>query len=267
MNRFFVYLDRINFLNFSAWDFIYRSALKEYGRFFFLRVLLPHPIKAFRGLLFYRKFCKKNKDIDAWSYRFLFTSEEDVWLKKLTEQDSGPLVGLGFCLKPHMPGRKDLSCPSGRANHDCLFCETGQTRAVCVECDIRRMATKSLERGFPVYIMTSAQDIARDILVPQVKSGEFPLSILLLCPYSVRVILLPLFICGMSSFLVAYGSGFCRDYEEWRKADLGEKEERTTLSQETQTKLEDFIERFPLNHEPARFFSKEGNVFFPRHLG
>ena len=65
----------------------------------------------------------------------------------------------------------------------------------------------------------------------------FPAAILLLCPYSVQAILPSLFICGIDAYLLAYECGYCKDYKEWRLADLGSIEDMTKLSEESSEKL------------------------------
>lgn len=251
MSRFLDFLDRISFLNINIWDFSSRSLFKEYGRLFLFKVVIPHPVRTLRGLYRYRKILKMNKTVPL--------SHSQAFFLPCTH----PLVGFGFCLKPHDPDRAFSSCPSGRANHDCLFLEGGQTRPICSQCLIHKIAVKCLESGCRVYIMTSAQDIARDFLIPQVQAGTFPTAILLLCPYSIRAIQLPLLICGIDMFLMAYDRGDCRDYTEWRKADLGEKEEITGLSPSSWAKLMTVLAEIGPSERKHRIFRREGNVFYP----
>lgn len=263
MSRFLAYLDRIAFLKFPIWDFSLRSFFREYGRLFFFKVLLSHPVRASRGLRRYRRLITEQGDLSQKYYQHLSFPEEDALLAGIRKQSQRALVGLGFCLKPYIPGEARLTCPSGRANHDCLFLEDGQTRQVCSQCFIHKIALKCLEAGCPVYIMTSAKDIAQDLLLPQVKSGTFPASILLLCPYSVRAILLPLLICGIHAFLMAYDRGYCKNYKEWRKADLGDKKEITGLSSSSWDKLLSVFGKIGPAESRYQKFKRQGNIYFP----
>lgn len=111
--------------------------------------------------------------------------------------------------------------------------------------------------------MTSAKDIARDLLIPQIKSEKFPSSFLLLCPYSMQAILPALFICGVNSFLLAYESGYCQDYRQWLKADGGIKQEMTVLSPSSWKKLLDLIDEVRSPETPYHQFRREGNIFYP----
>jgi hypothetical protein len=111
--------------------------------------------------------------------------------------------------------------------------------------------------------MTSAEDIAIDFLLPQIDKGSFPAAVLLLCPYSVQAILPSLFICEVDSYLLAYDSGYCKDYKEWRLADLGTKPERTTLSERSSEKLFGWLSHTGISEKPPRSFSRKGNVFYP----
>jgi hypothetical protein len=267
--RFFVHLDRGRFLNVHIWNFSYRSLPREYARSFFFKAVLAQPRKALRGLERYRTLIGREPDISAKYHHHLSIPDEPTFFKSLKKQKTSPLVGLGFCLKPVDPGNPENSCPSGRANHDCLYLERGEMRPVCSGCAIFKVARRSLDAGCPVYIMTSAEDIARDFLFPQIKRGAFPSAVLLLCPYSVQAIILPLLICGVDGFLMTYASGACRDYLEWRRADLGTKPEQTSLDSESWEKLVGLLRKIEDGIgakgqiKKALCFRREGNIFHP----
>ena len=256
-------LDRKSFLHFNIWEFAYRSFFKEYARLFFLKAILFHPRKTTKGLKKYRHFIKNHKNLFPHYKKFLAVPSEERFMDQMIHQKIRPLLGLGFCLKPYDIENKGKSCPSGRANHECLYLEMGKTQHICFGCTIYKIAKQGLNSGCSFYIMTSAKDIAIDFLLPQINEGLFPSAILLLCPYSVQAILPSLFICGVDTFLLAYESGHCRDYKEWRLADLGTKEERTTLSKESMEKLLDLINKTDVPENPPQSFRREGNIFHP----
>ena len=261
LNRFFAYLDRIFFLKISIWNFSYHSFFKEYAHIFLFKVMLTHPLRTIRGLRGYQHLIKQQEVIPPKYENYLSIPDKNSFLTIINKHRVKPLVGLGFCLKPKNSLKG--SCPSGRANHDCLYLERGKTEQVCSSCAIHEIAAKCLERGYRVYIMTSAQDIARDFLLPQVKSKKFPSAILLLCPYSIQAIVLPLLICEVDMFLMAYKSGYCRDYQQWRAADKGEKEERTEISKESWERLLDFLRKSTDAGPRFQYFRREGNIFYP----
>jgi hypothetical protein len=111
--------------------------------------------------------------------------------------------------------------------------------------------------------MTSAKDIAIDILLPQINKGFFPTAMLLLCPYSVQAILPSLFICGIDAYLLAYESGYCKDYKEWRLADLGTKEDMTKLNRESSENLFDLLGQTGIPKTSPQSFRRDGNIFYP----
>lgn len=261
LNRFFDYLDRILFLNINLWDFSYHSFFKEYARLFFFRVILKHPIKTARGLKKYRHFIRKQETIFTKYKQYLSIPDEGIFLERIKRQKIKPLVGLGFCLKPKT--EEASSCPSGRANHHCFYLEKGKAQAICFQCSIYQISKKCLERGCSIYIMTSAKDIARDFFIPQIRSGKFPSAILLLCPYSIQAIIPPLFICDTSGFLLAYNSGYCRDYQQWLSADRGKKEEMTAINKPSWEKLLDLLSKSACAEPRAQHFRREGNIFYP----
>lgn len=256
------HLDDISFLGIKIWDFCCRSLFKEYGFLFFSKAVLSHPVKTLKGLIRYRTFLMTEPSSQNSLPRSPL--EKSVLLEKMRENPSNLLVGLGFCLKPFYSKNPDSSCPSGRANHDCFYLDKGEIQPVCSGCAIFKISVKSLERDFRVYIMTSAEDMARDLLIPQIASEKFPYSLLFLCPYSVQAILPALFICGAESFLVPYSKGNCKNYEQWRKADLGHKEEMTELDPPTWEKVLDIFENIDAAEPLPRRFKREGNIFFPK---
>ena len=263
LDRLFERLDKKSFLHFHIWEFAYRSFFKEYARLFFLKAMLKHPIKTATGLRDYHRFIKSSENLFPQYKKCLTIPDEEIFQDKIAQQKTGPLLGLGFCLKPYNPEDGSLSCPSGHANHECLYLERGETQNVCFGCAIYKIAKQGLNFGCSIYIMTSAKDIAVDFLLPQINKGLFPAAILLLCPYSVQAILPSLFICGIDAQLLAYESGYCKDYKEWRLADLGTKQERTTLSKESQEKLLELLGKSRIPEVPLQSFRRGGNIFYP----
>jgi len=263
LSRFFEGLDRKAFLNFQIWEFSYRSFFKEYARLFFLKAVLLHSKRTVSGLRNYQRFIKSTENLFPQYQKFLAVPEESSVLEKIQHPQTKPLVGLGFCLKPYDQEDVAFSCPVGRANHECLYLEEGQTEAICSDCTIYKISKKCLNAGCIVYIMTSAKDIATDFLLPQIRRGLFPTAILLLCPYSVQAILPSLFICGAEAFLMAYDSGYCQDFKAWRRADLGVKEDMTKLAEDSLEKLLDLLDRSGGSVSPFQSFRKEGNIFYP----
>lgn len=267
--RFLCRLDKAELLNLKVWDFSFRSLPREYAWLFFLRAVLAHPVRTVRGLGRYRRFIREKKHWAPKYARLLSIPDEAIFLQHARARKSGPLVGLGFCLKPSDPNDSSASCPSGRANHDCLYLERGETRPVCAGCAIHEVGRPALDKGCPVYIMTSAKDIAWDFMLPQISRGLFPAAVLILCPYSVQAIILPLLICGLDMLLLSYASGSCADYEQWLKADRGIKNERTTIDAESREKLFGLLEKLEEDEASGsrskghRRFRRGGNVFYP----
>ncbi len=263
LSRFLSSLDRKSFLNFHIWEFSCHSFFKEYARLFFYKAMLSHPKRTLLGLKNYHRFIKSQENLFPQYQKFLGVPEEGAVIEKIKHPKTGPLIGMGFCLKPYDTEDRTSSCPEGRANHDCLYLEKGQTENICSNCTIFKISKKCLRAGGSVYIMTSAEDIANDLLLPQIKRGLFSTAILLLCPYSVQAILPSLFICGIEAFLMAYDSGYCQDFKSWRRADLGVKEEVTDLSKDSWEKLLDLLGRSSVLESPYHSFRRDGNIFYP----
>lgn len=263
LSRFLEFLDRKSFLDFHIWEFSFHSFFKEYASLFFLEAMLNHPRQTVLGLRNYQRFIKSQENLFLHYQKLLAVPKEATFVENIKDPETRPLVGLGFCLKPYQPKDRGSSCPAGRANHECLYLEKGQINPICLNCAIFKISKKCLQTRCSVYIMTSAKDIARDFLLPQIKKGSFPTAILLLCPYSVQAILPSLFICGIATYLIAYESGYCKDYKEWRRADLGQKEERTQLGTDSWEKLFNLFDLKGEAELPFHSFRREGNIFHP----
>ena len=122
----------------SPWNSALR-VIREYAWVFFLKAVLAHPVKTVRGLRRYRHFIREKKHPGPEYVRLLSIPDDAIFLQNVRARKSGPLIGLGFCLKPHEPNDSSASCPSGRANHDCLYLERGETRPVCAGCVIHEI--------------------------------------------------------------------------------------------------------------------------------
>ena len=256
-------LDRAGFWHIQVWDFSFRSLTREYAWLFFLKAVASHPVRTARGLRRYRRFIRERQDRAADYAPMMAIPDEASFSRNVRSAGFRPLLGLGFCLKPADTGNPPGSCPSGRANHDCLYLELGETRPVCADCAIFEIGRLALEKGCPVYIMTSAKDIARDFMFPQATCDLFPSAVLLLCPYSVQAIIPPLLICGVDALLISYGSGSCADYGQWLKADQGIKDERTELSSEGQQRVRAVMGELSVCQPAQPRFRRRGNVFYP----
>ncbi|HID86036.1 MAG TPA: hypothetical protein EYP55_01495, partial [Anaerolineae bacterium] len=182
-------LDERAFLGFRIWEFSSKSLFRRYGHTFFKQIMLKHPFRTIEGCLSYRRFLREGRVKGDITY--LIEGEVGDFLQDVVAGREELLVGLGFCLKPMgWPG-----CPSGRPNHDCLYLARLDLRRpermdpVCQDCVIQVIGTAALRAGGRVNIMTSALDIAHDVMIPAVERGGFRRAILFLCPFSIQAIL------------------------------------------------------------------------------
>jgi hypothetical protein len=258
-------LDEKAFLGFRVWEFSFKSLFRRYSHTFFTHIMLKHPYRTIEGCLSYRRFLREGR-VEGDVTTLIEGDEEDI-LREVVEGREELLVGLGFCLKPMgQPG-----CPSGRPNHDCLYLarldlqHSDRMDPLCQGCTIRILGTAALRAGAHVNVMTSALDIAHDIMIPAIERGRFRRAILFLCPLSIQAIALPLLICGIQGLLVAYRAGNCLDYDQWLLADGGLKRERTRIGRQALDEVLDLLGRVGDGREEAYTrFQREGNIYVPR---
>jgi hypothetical protein len=260
-------LDDAAFLSLRTWEFSFRSLRRRYALTFLAQVLLRHPAKAISGMSKYRRLVQES--LEQSDITMLFEGPEDDLVSRLAAARRDLLVAVGFCQKP-----VDPPCPAGRPNHDCVFLEelnleeaAESVHEACFQCKIRTIGLQALRAGACMHIMTSALDIARDVMIPSAKHQLFSYAVMCLCPFSVQVIQLPLLICGMEGFLVGYSSGNCLDYEQWLRADRGIKKEITALSASAHEKVVTLLDGLAEQRETegVRYtrFSRRGNIYVP----
>lgn len=234
-------LDRAGFLGFAAWDFAWHSLTKEYGWLFARRLILRHPLRALRGLTAYRgERPRRGQDVAAVGTG----TAQELLERSLPLRGSQVLVGLGFCLKPRL--EDSYPCPSGRFTHRCAVMEAQEPMpslaGPCRGCTVGRVGLAAKRAGVSVAILTSAADIARDILLPAAEEGRFRVALMALCPYSTEPMALAFHLCGVQGLLFPFAEGACATYRQWRAADLGHKPERTALSPSAERRLVQWLD-------------------------
>jgi hypothetical protein len=111
--------------------------------------------------------------------------------------------------------------------------------------------------------MTSARDVLHDLLLPALRRRRYRTALLTLCRYSFDPMRLALSICGVEASIVPFHQGDCRDFAEWRRADLGDKPEQTRFDPPSLAALTAALEAAALP-SPPRSFRPAGNLYEPR---
>jgi len=257
-------------------EFSFNSLSHAYGRAFLRHVVLRHPLRTLRGLLTYYWTLRANQPEqrllfpDNWHGTNAFVAHAAADAKRL-------LVGTGFCLKPLCAAGSTYDCPAGRFNHDCLYLsrlELGspseaQFQPACADCSIRVLGHAALRAGASFAVLTSALDIAHDILLPALEERRFTRVLFAICPYSVEPMSLALLICGMEGYLFHYHAGSCVNYYQWLRADGGDKPERTVVSPQSMVRLLGLLEAIAAHRysyvgtQPERY-QQVSHIFQPR---
>jgi len=260
-------LDDSSFLGFRVWEFSFRSLRRRYGLTFLNRIVLRHPLKTLAGTSKYRRLLRERREQDHIAP--LFEGSEEDFVSGMTTGARELLVAVGFCQKPLTP-----ACPAGRPNHDCLYLDEldlnhgrEDIHPACRLCKIKEIGNRALQAGANMHVMTSALDIARDVMIPSIDRERFRKAIMCLCPYSVQAISWPLIICGIEGFLISYASGNCLHYQQWLLADKGIKREMTVLSSPAYDKILTLLQGAAEQRakEGMRYgrFVRQGNIYVP----
>jgi len=265
-------------------EFSFNSLSQAYGRTFVRRIVVRHPLRTLRGFVTYCQTLSADRPRE----RLLLGCGEDEFVKRAVSDSERLLVATGFCQKPlrQRPAirsaglRSDGSaqdCPAGRYNHDCLYLSRLELNSksqvryppACLDCSIRVLGHAALEARASFAVLTSAQDIAHDVLIPALEERRFNRVLFAICRYSVEPMSLALLVCGLEGYIFPYESGACADYRQWLRADGGDKPERTTLSAQTVARLLGLLERIAAGRRkhfdttPIRY-EQQNHVFRPR---
>jgi hypothetical protein len=253
-------------------EFALHSLFHTYGRVFVQHMALRHPLRTARGLWAYWR----TPPGGPADQRSLSNTSEATWIARATSAGERLLVATGFCQKPLRTGQGGYDCPAGRFNHDCLYLaplELGVARQAplhpaCAICPIRRLGYAALQAGASLAILTSALDIAHDILLPSLEEQRFAHILFAICPYSLEPMSLALLICGLDGYLFPYETGACANYSQWLRADRGDKPDRTTLSGPSAASLLYLLETIAAGRVEAGLlqptdYQLQDNVFRP----
>jgi hypothetical protein len=254
-------MDASGFLGFDVWEFSARSLRRPYGRLFLTAVVLRHPWRSLAGLSVYGRDVRPARQACIAPVRVSSRAALNAGLA-----GTDWVVAMGFCEKP-----MDPLCPAGRFNHRCCVLEQPdrpELPAPCEKCRIRKVACHALAAGATLYIMTSAEDIARDLLFPSLLSPRDRYALISVCPYSVPPLTLAMAICGLHGWVLPYAGGDCPDFTAWARADQGIKLEQTFPSDSAHQRLiglmRDLAElRSGAGRAAARHFRQSGPVYVP----
>ncbi|HUT14927.1 MAG TPA: hypothetical protein VMY98_01615 [Anaerolineae bacterium] len=256
----------------ALFEFSLKSLLRPYGRLFVRRVALRHPLRTVRALWTYCLTFGASPP----EHRLFFRGDEEAFVGRAAADGERLLVGTGFCQKPRRLNGKGYDCPVGRFNHDCLYLSRleldsggGLTlHPACFDCPVRVLGQAALEAGASFVLLTSALDIAHDILLPALEEKRVGRVLFAVCPYSVEPMTLALLVCGVEGCIFDYHNGFCTNYTQWLRADGGDKPERTTLSPPDSARLIGLLKsiaarRFSSGSARPRRYAQVGHVFRP----
>jgi hypothetical protein len=254
-------LDSRSLLGFDVWDFSARSLTRGYGRVFLGSLLLKHPVRLLKGL---RKYQTGELSAQPIGRRAAGVAGESAFEAELAAGNW--VAGAGYCQKSLEP-----ACPSGRFNHSCAALAVEVDTPLppaCLRCRILELAKHALPAGASLYIMTSAADLAKDLLLAALRKPEGTRAVLSVCSYSVPPLSLAMTVCGVRGFLLSYSDGACEDYAMWLNADRGIKHELTNLTGTERSGLLRMLDRVAAlraasgRRAPQRF-RQWGNLYHP----
>ena len=250
-------------------DFSLHSLPHSYGRLFLRRILLRHPRRSASGLWHYLR-----QDQSEAGECQLIDNAGIGFVPGAATDPGRLLVATGYCQKPLALANSHDGCPAGRFNHDCLCLPTlrlGPPAEIpgdpaCKHCFVRTLGHAALRAGACFAILTSALDIANDILLPALEEGRFTHCLLAACPYSLAPLGLALSVCSVDGYVLTFGTGACTDFRQWLRADQGLRPEQTTLSDRSAGKmlrLLNLIAELTPGRGRLAGFEHRGNIYKP----
>ncbi len=226
------WLDKHEFLHYRLWEFSLRNCTRPFPYYYLFRVLLFHPVKAFRGFTRYQQLVRESNKQPLMGTQPL----ADLFQQgKINPRHF--VLAPGFCLKPFDEKRKKAICPVGFFNHRCLVLEKSEMAAIdqqiwqkpCDGCSLGSLAQIAWRLKINFYILTSAMDIARDFFLPAIKSSGAGAGLFLLCRYSAEAFTWGLATAGIEGALITFASGDCLNHQDFTQADVGRKEKQTAV--------------------------------------
>ena len=238
-------LDQFKLLGLQIWEFSARSLFRAYGWNFIFKVLIRHPIKSIKGLWAYKKFIKTVN----------FSADKDIisnlglakFMAKAQAEPQNLLVATGFCQKPTDAANPKDSCPTVRFTNHCQYYENHTLAPACEACDIKRIVELVKDLSCQFDILTAVRDITDNIFIPLLRGKTSKQVMIFICPFSIRLAILPLFICQADFVLIPFSSGSCDNYHDFIKADTGHKDETTYAHQDHLALIEKALRQIKSN--------------------
>lgn len=226
LTRFTSYLDSQALWEIRLWQFMKNNLTRGFSWYFLFRGYLRFPLQAARGIKHYKGLVRQNHPKSLKGT----LSQDDLFDFLHQNPQQKFLIAPGFCMKPYDSEHQQSMCPAGHFNHNCLLIEnlsSSTLPAPCQQCGIAPLVQAAAKLGADVYIMTSALDIARDLFLPAMRTGEKYAGLFFLCPYSTEPFTFGLATAGIQGALVTFCHGACADHATWTRADKGVKNEQT----------------------------------------
>ena len=251
-------------------SFSLHSLPHPYARLFVSQALLRHPLRSIHGIV--RHLRQPQPETSEYQ---LGDNAGPGFVPGAAVDPERLLVATGFCQKPLPVSGKHNGCPAGRFNHDCLYLarlRIGPPAELpgdpaCEDCFIRVLGHAALRAGGCFAILTSALDIANDVLIPALEDRRFTHCLMAVCPYSLEPMGVALNICNMDGYVLAFDTGVCPGFREWLRADQGDKPEQTALPESRTRKLFRLLNSIAeLTSGPGTMagFEIRGHVYYPR---
>ncbi len=226
LNRFTSHFDSHALSGIRLWQFTMNNVSRDFSWYFLFRSYLRFPLQAAQGFKHYKGLVRQNHPESLTGT----LSKNDLFDFLQQNPQQKFLIASGFCTKPFNIEQQRSICPAGHFNHNCLLIEqlsSSTLPAPCQQCGIAPLVLAAVKLGADVYIMTSALDIACDLFLPAMRTGEKYMGLFFLCPYSTELFTFGLATAGIRGALVTFCRGACADHFTWTRADKGVKNEQT----------------------------------------
>ncbi len=181
-----------------------------------------HPVEIINCIKKTNELFKKRRIINN-SILIGFKDVDEI-VDKIAKSPADFLVLLAYCSKP-------LECPFGRFSKKCEPAD----HPICNKCSFRNIVLKTKKIGCQCFIVTKDNLMFSRYLLPRfqnfIQSKKYKPLMTVGCAWATNRFLKAAVIFGSTVIAYKFINGSCKNFKDYRKAEIGKMEKVTKLNQ------------------------------------